>query len=111
MEEMESERVRSNLSSVWVAMRLTITARIGAIEAALAGLGKGGVGRAEIEAALAAAHKLAGVLGTFGLHRGSEVAAEIESRLEAADPSTNLGALRDLVGELKEIVEGAEVEG
>ena len=59
------------------------------------------------EAASAAAHKLAGVLGTFGLARGTVLARELEilySREGGPDPAF-AGRLASIAAELRTIVQ------
>jgi HPt (histidine-containing phosphotransfer) domain-containing protein len=52
--------------------------RVATLEAASAASARGSLSEDEREAAGSAAHKLAGVLGTFGLTRGTELARELE---------------------------------
>ena len=63
----------------------------------------------ELEAGRADAHKLRGLLGTLGLARGSELAAAIETELEAAVEGTGMPGWRERVtaqaGELRAEVE------
>jgi HPt (histidine-containing phosphotransfer) domain-containing protein len=59
------------------------------------------------EAARAAAHKLAGVLGTFGLARGTELARELELAL-AGESSSGPDVIVNLAGlaaELRALIE------
>jgi HPt (histidine-containing phosphotransfer) domain-containing protein len=59
----------------------------------------------ELEAGRADAHKLRGLLGTLGLARGSELAAAIETELEAAAEGAGMPGWRERVatqaGELR----------
>jgi len=58
------------------------------------------------QAAHSAAHKLAGVLGTFGLTRGTELARELEilySRQDGPDPAL-AGKLAEIAAELRVII-------
>ncbi len=58
-------------------------------------------GPERIEAARTEAHKLHGLLGTIGLPAGSDLAAEIEARLDAGDAGIGepVAELRALVTE------------
>jgi HPt (histidine-containing phosphotransfer) domain-containing protein len=65
--------------------------RVATLEAASAGCAHGSLSEDQREAAASAAHKLAGVLGTFGLTRGTELARELElmfSQPVARDPAS-----------------------
>jgi HPt (histidine-containing phosphotransfer) domain-containing protein len=58
------------------------------------------------EAAHDAAHKLAGVLGTFGMPRGSQLASAIESIVDKPDAATESerGKIPALLRELREAI-------
>ncbi len=106
-EREDGEQVQAALAAVWERERPVLLERVAAVEraaAASAGGAPGGPapGAETIEAGRAAAHKLAGVLGTFGLGRGTELARELEARLGEADPG-----LPGLAAELRAVVEGA----
>ena len=82
-----------------------ILGRVDAIDRAAAA----GASSDELEAGRADAHKLRGLLGTLGLARGSELAAAIETELEAAVEGTGMPGWRERVtaqaGELRAEVE------
>lgn len=64
--------------------------RVARLETAAAAVSQGSLSEDEQEAAHSAAHKLAGVLGTFGLTRGTELARELElifSQRAGRDPA------------------------
>lgn len=73
------------MARLWAKFRPEIERRVAVLEAASAALGAGTLSTQQREAAHADAHKLAGSLGTFGLHRGTDLARMAESAL-AADP-------------------------
>ncbi len=54
-----------------------------------------------------AAHKLAGILGTFGLPAGTELARQIDIALEADAPLTagHLATMRDVIQQLTSMIE------
>jgi HPt (histidine-containing phosphotransfer) domain-containing protein len=56
-------------------------------------------------AATAAAHKLAGSLGSFGLARGSELGRELEGRFESSGGLGSPGEISHLVAELRRVIE------
>jgi HPt (histidine-containing phosphotransfer) domain-containing protein len=96
------ERVRSDFADVWRRSRPEIGERLAAIEAAA----EAPAGEPDRwEEAIAAAHKLAGVLGTFGLPRGSELARRIEAELEAGASPAQIATL---AAELASLVSEAE---
>jgi HPt (histidine-containing phosphotransfer) domain-containing protein len=66
------------LDQLWSRFRPEIEERVRVLAAAAASAAQAQLGAPECEAAHAAAHKLAGVLGTFGLARGTELARDLE---------------------------------
>jgi HPt (histidine-containing phosphotransfer) domain-containing protein len=72
------------LTHLWVRYRHASLERIGALQVAAEAARCGELGAVELEAAERAAHKLAGVLGTFGFMRGTELAREAEAVLRGA---------------------------
>ena len=70
------------LEAVWARHGHLVTERVLAIRAAAAP----GADGAALQAALNAAHTLAGSLGTLGEPAAGEVAAELEALLAAGDP-------------------------
>ncbi len=76
------DRVPPALVPLWQRARGSMQGRLGVLQSALAELENGGISIGTREAAIRESHKLAGSLGTYGLLHGSEVAREIEERLE-----------------------------
>jgi HPt (histidine-containing phosphotransfer) domain-containing protein len=66
------------LDRMWVQFLPQMQERVGVLENAARDLAGGALDVERQQAAQAAAHKLAGVLGTFGLARGTVVARELE---------------------------------
>lgn len=66
------------LAEVWKRHLPEILERVNVLERACASTGASSLTEEERDAAHAAAHKLAGTLGTFGHRRGSDMAKEIE---------------------------------
>ncbi|MBT9331366.1 Hpt domain-containing protein [Paracidobacterium acidisoli] len=92
-------QLAAKLQALWEASQATIQERMEALRAAqrrLAAHPSDGEAR---RSGHGAAHKLAGVLGVFGLPRGSELASEIEARLagEAALSVAELSALAERI--------------
>jgi HPt (histidine-containing phosphotransfer) domain-containing protein len=96
------------LDQLWVRFLPEIEERVNVIAAAAACLQRGKLDATEREAAHAAAHKLAGVLGTFGLARGTELARELEVAFEGrSDIDRETGVrLIGLVTEVRVLIEG-----
>jgi HPt (histidine-containing phosphotransfer) domain-containing protein len=81
--------------------------RVAILEAAAAAFTSGDFPTKQHEAANDAAHKLAGVLGTFGLTKGTVLARELEmmySRDGGPDPDLAV-RLNEIAAELRVIVE------
>jgi len=66
------------IDGLWARFLPEIGERVTILEVAAEAAGGGKLTEKQREAAQAAAHKLAGVLGTFGLTRGTELARELE---------------------------------
>ena len=77
------------LAAIWERSRPVLAERLAKVERA-AGDPRDEEARA---AGIAAAHQLAGSLGTFGLHEGGDVARAIEHELEGAADPARLGEL------------------
>ena len=91
------------IARVWDTSRGTMSARLDAVDAAGAALLAGSLGDETRAAAMVAAHKLAGSLGTFGLPDGSALATELEVMLRAPELPPVL-RLSELAGRLRAIV-------
>ena len=95
------------LDRMWAQFLPQIRERVNVLERAGAQFGAGQLTIEGHEAASAAAHKLAGVLGTFGLTRGTVLARELEI-LYARDtgPSPELAQqLSSAAAELRTLIE------
>jgi len=96
------------LDRMWTQFRPHMEERVAFLESAAAAFAAGKLSMEQHEAAKAAAHKLAGALGTFGLARGTDLARKVEimySRENGPDPA--LGAhLSSIAAELRALVEG-----
>jgi HPt (histidine-containing phosphotransfer) domain-containing protein len=103
-----SERIRPGFADVWRRSRPEMENRVATIAISVKALEAGDLDP-ERAAAIDAAHKLAGVLGAFGLDRGTELARSLEEGLEAGGPA-GAGRLARLAAELRSLVESARVE-
>jgi HPt (histidine-containing phosphotransfer) domain-containing protein len=104
------------IDRLWVRFLPEIKERIAIIQVAADALAAGTLITSRREAAYEAAHKLAGVLGTFGLTPGTVLARELEinfSRGDGPDPASGK-RLAAIATELRAMVEsrqsGAEPE-
>ncbi len=66
------------LAELWQRNRHIFKRRLESLEQAAAAASKGSITREEREEAASTSHKLAGSLGMFGYHRGTEIARELE---------------------------------
>jgi HPt (histidine-containing phosphotransfer) domain-containing protein len=74
----QSSGISAALDRLWERFLPEITGRVALIESAAIALRDGIPNSAQQEAAQAAAHKLAGVLGSFGLAQGTDLARKAE---------------------------------
>lgn len=109
------EQAQATMAAIWAEHREAILERVGVLERAVATLTRRTLDEELRAEAQREAHKLAGVLGTFGFEVGSERAREMEQILEQVDALSParaplLGELvRGLRGELDaEPLEGVE---
>jgi HPt (histidine-containing phosphotransfer) domain-containing protein len=95
------------LDRMWIQFLPQIAERVTILESAVAAVVAGRLSAEQREAAHAAAHKLAGVLGTFGLTRGTELARELEIfySSENGAETTLRQRLISIAAELRAVVE------
>lgn len=94
------------LDKLWQQFLPQMHERLSAIDAAVVALAEGTLTVDQRAAANSAAHKLAGVLGTFGLTRGTVLAREAEMIFSSESESyeENLPTLRDIAAQLREMI-------
>src|SRR5512146_2520827 len=80
---MDREQIQKRMAELWARHLPEIAERVGVLERACSALEAGKLSGEERKAASAAAHKLAGALGTFGRTRGTELAREAEGMLDS----------------------------
>jgi HPt (histidine-containing phosphotransfer) domain-containing protein len=98
------------MNRLWEQFLPHLEERVVALEAAAEALAGGTLALAEREQASSAAHKLAGVLGTFGLPEGTILAREAEVFYSAepqADPATAV-RLGEIAAELRALLASRE---
>ena len=78
MQPHEQDALNQALDGLWAKFLPLIEDRVYLLESAAAACAVNRLSSEEQQAAFAAAHKLAGVLGTFGLARGTALARELE---------------------------------
>ena len=102
-----AESVEEALAEVWDRAYPVTIQRIDSIEGAATELAREQPDAARIDAGRADAHKLAGVLGSFGLDRGTQLAKGLEARLQGqAGPAATREAHR-MAAELRGLVDCA----
>ena len=107
MDPMEQPVLTEAVDQLWVRFLPQMQERVAILEAAAAVFAAGGLSNEQHVAANEAAHKLAGVLGTFGLTRGTVLARELEmmySRDGGPDPDLAT-RLSEIAAELRALVE------
>lgn len=98
------------IDRLWTRFLPEIRERVAVLEKAASAVASHQLTAARCEEAEAAAHKLAGVLGTFSLTRGTVLARELEltfSRECASEPASG-ERLTAIVAELRTIVESRQ---
>ena len=101
------EALSQAIDRLWVRFLPEIRERVAVLEAATAFVSSKKLTTSRREKAQAAAHKLAGVLGTFSLTRGTELARELEVTYSGeSSPGPDSGKrLAAIAAELRAIVE------
>jgi HPt (histidine-containing phosphotransfer) domain-containing protein len=100
-----SDAFAATLARVWEQSRPGLLVRVDAIDRALTAARAGRADPALTEAARVEAHKLAGLLGTFGRGRGTELARELETRLAAGPTPVEASELAALAAALRTEIE------
>ena len=97
----------SAMDALWVRFLPEMKERVGILVAAAESSGASTLNTEQKQQAASAAHKLAGVLGTFGLTRGTELARELELSYAEKDLGGAMSSekLKDATAELRAIVE------
>jgi DNA-binding response OmpR family regulator len=106
----DEAEVRVLIKRIWEKFRETrLGEQLKLFELVLTNLSTGNRNNQVLEQAQIEAHRLAGTLGCYGLHRGSEIAREIEIFLQALStekqaPALQLKKLEKLITSLKKIL-------
>lgn len=107
MDSVQQDALSQALDALWIKFLPLIEERVAILESAAAAFAAGKLPSEERQAASAAAHKLAGALGTFGLARGTALARELETMyMGQSAPDSALGArITSMAAELRAIVQ------
>jgi HPt (histidine-containing phosphotransfer) domain-containing protein len=94
------------MNRLWIQFLPQIEKRVSTLERAAAALVEGSLTPTQREEACSDAHKLAGVLGTFGLDPGTELAREAEQLYSSGlvSSSSSNGRPAELASQLRGIV-------
>lgn len=109
MVEPPPQQIHAMLAELWVRTRPVVLDRIDRIELAIAALGAGTIDPQTSEAARTDAHQLTGLLGTYGLGAGSDLARTVEQRLAAGATREDARELGRLANGIRAIVTDAVV--
>ncbi len=102
-----NEQLQQLLLKLWMTSKATIAERLETIRQAQAHLATSSLNATTRTNAVDAAHKLAGILGTFGLPEGTELARQVEEGLRVTDAGETLtaDALDTLVKQLAVLID------
>jgi HPt (histidine-containing phosphotransfer) domain-containing protein len=103
----QEQKLQIMLSALWDRSRHTVIERAALLQAAGALLTDDRLDEATRQSAVDSAHKLAGVLGTFGLPQGTELAREAEIFFGRPTPpeKKEIEQLQVLLAELARLVD------
>jgi len=87
-----NEQLQQLLLKLWANSKATIAERLETIREAQTHMAKNSLNATRRSQAVDAAHKLAGILGTFGLPEGTELARQVEEGLNVTNPAEGLNA-------------------
>lgn len=100
-----NEQLKLLLLKLWETSKATIAERLETIRQAQAQMAKNALKAVERKNAVDAAHKLAGILGTFGLPEGTELARQVEEGLAVPGEGLTAEALDALVEQLAVLID------
>jgi HPt (histidine-containing phosphotransfer) domain-containing protein len=105
-EQSAEQKLQTMLFALWERSRHTVAERAALLQAAGELWNDNRLDAATKMSAVDSAHKLAGVLGTFGLPRGTDLAREAEGLFAQSTPpgKAELKRLRHLLAELTRLI-------
>jgi HPt (histidine-containing phosphotransfer) domain-containing protein len=92
------------LDRMWLRFRPQMEERLTTLEAAAIALTANTLSIEHCSAAASAAHNLAGVLGTFGLAHGTDLARQLEQYYSASPTSVSAPQLEAFTAELRALI-------
>jgi len=100
------------LAALWIRSRHTVAERAALLQSAVEKMAQNRLDKATQLSAVDSAHKLAGVLGTFGLPRGTDLAREAEILFGQSTPpgKVEIERLQLLLAELTSLIERGPVD-
>ncbi|WP_109486745.1 Hpt domain-containing protein [Occallatibacter savannae] len=107
MGDAAGSQISEAMNRLWQKFLPQMEERVATLQNAAGHLSTGAsISREEQSSAAAEAHKLAGVLGTFGLQEGTELAREAEGLLEGSSSfePTAVARLNDIAERLKVMI-------
>lgn len=102
-----AETLQVALEQVWKRSYPSVIERVRRVEDAAAALAGGASAEERLALGRVEAHRLAGLLGTFGLPRGSELARGLERTFEASDGGPDDRSAAERAAELRAVIETA----
>lgn len=99
--------VSSAIQSLWLEVRDSVLARVDVLDRALESLEAGALDIGLRRSAEREAHRLAGLVGTFGFHQGSELAAKLEHELMGGPDPASARRLAEMVVDLRRHLEAS----
>jgi HPt (histidine-containing phosphotransfer) domain-containing protein len=105
------QKLQAMLSALWDRSRHTVAERAALLQTAVEELAQSRLDKATQLSAVDSAHKLAGVLGTFGLPRGTDLAREAELLFGQSPPpgKVEIERLQLLLAELTSLIDRGPV--
>lgn len=106
MSDDASARIAARLTELWRTSKPQVLERMALLHSACASLTGNSENAEARSSGLEAAHKLSGVLGVFGLPKGSEIASSIEFLLKSSEPLTreDLSILHRQIADLDAVI-------
>ena len=106
------QKLQAMLAALWIRSRHTVAERAALLQSAVEKMAQNRLDKATQLSAVDSAHKLAGVLGTFGLPRGTDLAREAEILFGQSTPpgKVEIERLQLLLAELTSLIERGPVD-
>jgi HPt (histidine-containing phosphotransfer) domain-containing protein len=106
-----ADKLQQLLLQLWVTSKATIAERLETLRNAQTRLEGNCLDDDTRKQASSAAHKLAGILGTFGIPRGTDLALQVESAMEGRTSSTlSANEFAAILDELNRLVDQKSAE-